>query len=819
MLGLAAGTVALVLAWQHPTGPVPAVLGVLLVCLAARYFWTLWPGWMLGLIPWVGLAPWTGWTLVEEFDLIVLASLAGGYLAMSGPHRHAPPAPVPIWRRELRWRKLTLVLLGLSGLSVAMSVVHGLVDAGGLRLDFYQDYTDAGQALRAGKAFLWLLLLLPLWQRVARRTPQTLAPSIMLGATSALLGVCVGAMLESTQFAGHEPWLSGFFWEMHVGGAALEGALALLLPFGLLAALRSRRGPVVALSVALVLLTTHVVLNTRSHPLWLAIGLSLPLTLTLWLQQDRRRQRGERDPASSWLPGQVFAEAVAPALPPGRSLLVVGLLLALTAWVAVSLWPLGGYRGLAALAGAVVALLAQPVAFARQHRGRALSSGLGLLLVTVPLLGAAGLLAMAVERSAYASFIAFWLLSIWLGRKAAQRRAPWFSGLGDALRAGLWLACVGGVGLILWSYAGLAALEPALLPLALLALVWPLSQGGWYGSHLQQLGWQTRWAAMGSVALVTAMVGVLAHTTGWRLPTTHPMDFAGERLRHWQQTLSAFDAESGWAFGAGAGRFAWVYSANAAPADRVSRYRWQDGSKASLRLTAGQRVEDGELLRMTQRIDAAPPGLSLILKARNDEDVLLLAEVCHKHILSRGACHSQRITLRANPDGWREHRIHLGGQGELDRRPLQFALALAKAKDSALITDLSLKGRDGVELLRNGDFRQGLRHWLSSSEKWHTPWHTQHIGLHLLFEQGLFGLAIGVSLWLLAMGRLLIGSARDHPLAPAVASGLVGFLIVGQFESLIDVPRLALLFFVLTALGLGLRAPPPPPIPKSNPTP
>lgn len=789
-------------------------MGVLSTLLAARYFWTLWPGWMLGLVPWIGLAPWTGWMMVEEFDLLILASLAGGYLAMSGPHRNAPPAPVPVWRRELRWRKLTLVLLGLSGLSVAMAVVHGLVDAGGLRSDFFQGYTDGGQAIRGGKAFLWLLLLLPLWQRVARRTPHTLGPSVMLGSSLALLGVSFGALLEAARFAGQQPWLSGFFWEMHVGGGALEGALALLLPFGLLGALRGGRGVGFALSSALVLMAAYVAFCTGSHPLWLAVGIGLPLTFTLWLQQEKRRQRGERDPASSWLPGQVFTEPLAPALPPGRSLLVVGLLLTLTAWVAVSLWPVGGYRGVAALAAAVVALLAQPVAFARQHRGRVLSLGLGLLLIAAPLLGLATLLAVAVERSAYASFLFFWLISIWLARKAAQRRTPWFSGLGDALRAGLWLACVGCIGLILWGYAGIAALEPALVPLALLALVWPLSQGGWYGSHLQQLGWRTRWTAMGATVLLAALVGVLAQSTGWRVPSTHPLAFAGERVQHWQQTLSAIDGESGWAFGAGAGRFTWVYAANAAPADRVSRYRWQDGSKTSLRLVAGQRVEDGDLLRMTQRISAAPPGLALVLKARNDEDVLLLVEVCHKQILSRGACHSQRITLRANPDGWREHRIQLGGQGELDRGPLQFALALAKAKDSALLTDLSLKGGDGVELLRNGDFQQGLRHWLPVSERLHTPWHAQHIGLQLLFEQGLFGFALGVSLWLLAMGRLLIGSARDHPLAPAVAAGLISFLVVGQFESLIDVPRLALLFFVFTALGLGLRAPPPPSIPK-----
>ena len=119
-----------------------------------------------------------------------------------------------------------------------------------------------------------------------------------------------------------------------------------------------------------------------------------------------------------------------------------------------------------------------------------------------------------------------------------------------------------------------------------------------------------------------------------------------------------------------------------------------------------------------------------------------------------------------------------------------------------------------TELLRNGDFRSELRHWLPAVEGHADPWHARNAVLQLLFEQGVVGLLVGGGLVLLALGRLLIGPARDHPLAPALTAALLAFLVVGQFESLVDVPRLALLFFVCLMLGLGLRAPPPPPIPK-----
>jgi hypothetical protein len=79
-----------------------------------------------------------------------------------------------------------------------------------------------------------------------------------------------------------------------------------------------------------------------------------------------------------------------------------------------------------------------------------------------------------------------------------------------------------------------------------------------------------------------------------------------------------------------------------------------------------------------------------------------------------------------------------------------------------------------------------------------------------LFEQGVVGLVLAVSLVGLALGRLLIGTAREHPLAPAFAASLVGFLLLGMWDSLIDAPRISFLALTLLVLSLGLRATPPP---------
>jgi hypothetical protein len=816
LAGLICLVFALLLASQHPLGGITAVAAVLLLTLLARFFWTLWPGWMLALVPLLGFAPWTGWMLVEELDLLVLASAAGGYFAISGPHRTQPPPPVPVWRRELRWRRITLLVIGLFALSTFMAMVHGIVDAGGIGIDLYQGYQQAGESMRAGKAVFWMLLMLPLWQRVARRTPQTLTPALVVGTAGALWAVCAGVLYERIAYTELSNFstdyrVTGLFWEMHVGGAALDGALALLLPFALLALLRQRGKASFTLAAALLMLGLYAVLGTFSRGLYLALALALPLTVLLWVQQDRRLQRGDRDPASSWLPGQVLPDPVRASLPPWRAAALLALMLAGVAVAAWLLYPRTGYRGLLALAGTVVALLAQPRAAGANSTTRALTTVLGLVLA-LPLLGFSLLMSQVIDDAVYFCFALYWLASLLLARAAAKRRRPWFSSLGDAVRAGFWFALAGSVVLVAWTWAGTGAAKAALPPVLLLALAWPLCQGGWYGELLQGLSWRTRLAAMAAMVLAAAAVAALggAQVAG-RLGQNETEQ--NQRLTHWSRTLSALDGEGGWIFGAGAGRFVSVFQLNAPADEQLGDYRHVGGSTPYLLLSAGSHPQhQGELLRITQRLDAAPAGLVLQLKARNVEDVNLLVEICQKHLLHSGACISSKVQLRSNPDGWRSHRIELGGQGEL-RGGLQFAIALAHKRDQAMLTELSLRGADGRELLKNGSFRDGLKHWFPTSEEHQLPWHAKSLGLQLLFEQGVVGLLLGGAMLLLALGRLLIGEARDHPLAPALSTALIAFLVLGLFDSLIDAPRIAFLFLTLLALGLGLRAPPPPPVP------
>jgi hypothetical protein len=85
--------------------------------------------------------------------------------------------------------------------------------------------------------------------------------------------------------------------------------------------------------------------------------------------------------------------------------------------------------------------------------------------------------------------------------------------------------------------------------------------------------------------------------------------------------------------------------------------------------------------------------------------------------------------------------------------------------------------------------------------------------LHLLFEQGWLGLVLVSLLVLYALREFARRALRGDLLATAPLAALAGLLVVGMFDSLLDVPRLTLLIYLLLFLslmaGTGRRVPGP----------
>ena len=228
-------------------------------------------------------------------------------------------------------------------------------------------------------------------------------------------------------------------------------------------------------------------------------------------------------------------------------------------------------------------------------------------------------------------------------------------------------------------------------------------------------------------------------------------------------------------------------------------------------LTSGRHILGwGEVLRMSQRIAPAGGQARVQVRMRTSDSVVVHGDVCEKHLLYTDACLSGNITVNPHGGAWQNVEWPLKGRPSTPGhwyapRFIVFSLALESTASRAEFGHVQLLADDGRTLLSNADFDDGLAHWFFSSDRHHLPWHAKNLVVHLLFEQGIVGCILFALIGVAAFWRLSIGSLAQHPLAPTLAAALLGVLVVGTADSLLDMPRIALLIYLL--LGVGLLLP------------
>ncbi|MDR0577441.1 MAG: fungal specific transcription factor domain-containing protein [Candidatus Accumulibacter sp.] len=208
------------LALAHPVWPLPATW--LFLGLVPVFAWRPWLGPLAlpALLPLLDFAPWTGGLIVDEFDLLMLAALAGGYFGIWRKGSGPPCVGVAF--------RLALAAACLIGWSAAGASPQ---DIGG-----FAGYASPMNALRVGKSLLWTALLWPLLaascEALSRRGMLTrFFWAALLGSVWVVLAI----FWERAFFPGlldiRAPYRTvGPFWEMHHGGAALDVYLALIAP-------------------------------------------------------------------------------------------------------------------------------------------------------------------------------------------------------------------------------------------------------------------------------------------------------------------------------------------------------------------------------------------------------------------------------------------------------------------------------------------------------------------------------------------------------------------------------------------------------------
>ncbi|WP_312438880.1 hypothetical protein [Janthinobacterium sp.] len=746
--------------------------------------------WLLclpALLPVLDLAPWTGWFFLEEVDLLLLLTLACGYWRWqpgAGGARLAPGAPGLLW---------------LASLAALVALLRGLLPLPPDQLNAWNDYLSPWNSLRVAKAWCWAILLLPLLLRDAGSELGGLRRHLLPGVLCGLALVAGCALWERAVFPGIFNMASDYritapFSAMHTGGAALDGFLVLAVPFAVLWLARAPGRWQRACALLLLALALHAVMATFSRALYAALAVAAVTALACLYRAQHKPGWTHRQLAWFLLPG------------------------AGATFVLLAMFHAAGYRGLLAalalLAGAFV-LATRPLPW--RMAPATVLCGLALQGVLAAL--------WPVESASWffkAPYALFLLSCALLGA------CLWRGALPAAMLAFTMLAC--NTVWIGWHWAGAAALTPAALVVALAAVLL-------LNSRMRKPLWHlsgTSLAAAGAAAmlLMLAIPVSASYYANQRFATT--TGDLQQRLRHWRGALAMMPA--GWnatLFGMGSGTFPSSYFWRNTLGEVPARIRYaEEAGNRYLRLSSpGYRAGYGELLRLLQRVAVRPDtayALALDVRRHGPMPVLQL-KLCQRQLLYAHYCVAAPLRLlpvtanAANASGapapWQHYRMsidsaRLGDGNWLLRAPVQLELAASGLAEPALIDvdNLSLRGPDGQELLANGQFTQTNDDWFFSSDHHHLPWHIKNLWLHLYIETGLAGLAAMLALLALAgvrLARRAASAGHGGHGATAMLAALAGFLAVGVFDSLLDVPRIALLFYLLLLCAL-LQATPVP---------
>ena len=742
-------------------------------------------------VPAIGFATWTGWLTVEETDLVVLATSAGGYAALALGERTASGARS---RFAPRLSVVSIALIGLFLASTLVALLRGVDAAGGLHRDAFDwtaGYESAQNGLRIFKSFAAAVLLAPLLARELRKPGGT--DRFGAGMTVSL---ALGALLvlrERLAFTGlldfsDDYRVTGGFWEMHVGGAALDGFLALTIPFAVREAVRraGRPDPIdrarFVAAGAILVLAAYACLVTFSRGVYAAVPLCLATLLVASVRQRVGIERG-----GLWL------------------LLAKALLFAVViAGCGFVVFRHGGYR--AVLAAFVVLAAAMPVDTALRRLDSPATVAAVVAAILVATMG--HFAATILPKGPY---VVFAIASVGTAAAAIVAERNPARAIAACVVAG-WLWLVAAAVDVASNWGGPAALHDSAVVLAgFVVLVFAaarLPRSVWPAARHQQL------ATVAVAAVVLGVVAVFAAGAymGGRFATSRgDLD---ERLAHWSEGIGRLHG-SDWLLGKGLGRFpaTSLFESNDGTGPGSYLVRQRDG-ETFLALTAPRirYIGFNEYFRLSQRVAIQPHRTYTVEGfARTAQATYLHVEVCEKQLLYQIECKAGDLSVAPDP-GWQRIRFPfdsgtIGASGGALGRPIFFAMGSGSPATTIDVRSIRLVGPDGVDLLANGRFADHTTHWFSSSDRIHLPWHIKNLALDVLFDQGLVGLILFVALVAGALLRTTLGRACRHPDAPFVAAAIVGYLVVGAFDSLLDVPRVALLFYLVVLVGLMLRNP------------
>ncbi len=250
--------------------PALAVATALLVVVCAAAVWWRPPLALFlaaALLPALDLAAWTGRRAFDEFDLLLAACLAAGFVRTPRASRQR--------RNDGPW----LLVSALLAVSLLLSTLRGLLSADVLGAEALLGYHAPTHGLWVVKGWLWAVLFVALARRVESAGAGAW-PALSAGMTAGLAWVVAFVVWERAAFVGlfdfaQDYRTTGPFSAMHRGGAFVECYLAVAVPF---AASWLLRAPQVWLRAMLALLLAgagYAVFVTYSRNGYAAVAVGL----------------------------------------------------------------------------------------------------------------------------------------------------------------------------------------------------------------------------------------------------------------------------------------------------------------------------------------------------------------------------------------------------------------------------------------------------------------------------------------------------------------------------------------------------------------
>ena len=270
--------------WGVASFPFHPFLLALLLCACGVLIWRR-PPLLVVLIPAAlpvfDLAQWSGRFYFDEFDFLLLVSIAVGY------------ARVPARPRGISRDRLFPLLAALLGASYAIGTVRGLLPWQVPDANSFTSYYSPYNALRVAKGALWAVLLYGLLFRL-KAAGENVRSLFAWGMVLGLSGTVAVVAWERLTFSGlfnfsNDYRATGPFSQAHIGSAYIEGFLTAAAPFLVLLILQTRRLSARLAGGALLLGTTYALMVTFSRSAYAAYGIALAIVLLgAWVRSARR---------------------------------------------------------------------------------------------------------------------------------------------------------------------------------------------------------------------------------------------------------------------------------------------------------------------------------------------------------------------------------------------------------------------------------------------------------------------------------------------------------------------------------------------------